>query len=172
MKWKERVALTLAAAAILLTCILVLDVRFAAQQQQHPLAEEAGHAPLRHGTSRQRNGRKFQQQFLDSNATSAALGGQAPADNDGEPNEQQHQQPGGNQGNNNEEDPAAQQARYVIYDSLVLELSFSFKCGRRGWQEVNNQAQKKISFLLLLSQTGGLIAIAGIAPLCSLTSGK
>ena len=102
MKWKERVALTLAAAAVLLTCILVLDVRF-----QQTLAEEDAQA-VRHGVSRNQNGRKFQKQFLDNNATS---GGQAQVDGDLEPDEQ----PGAKQATNNEEDQAAQQARYTAF---------------------------------------------------------
>lgn len=66
MKWKERVALSLGVSVVLLTSVLVLDIRYASSggRADHP---DAGFLlpALRHGRSKQKEGKEFQRQFLD-----------------------------------------------------------------------------------------------------------
>ena len=56
MKWKERVGIAIAVGLVLLTSVLVLDIRYAEHQHQEPM--------LRHGTNRLKSGKHFQRQFL------------------------------------------------------------------------------------------------------------
>ena len=56
MKWKERVGIAIAVGLVLLTSVLVLDIRYAEHQNQEPM--------LRHGTNRLKSGKHFQRQFL------------------------------------------------------------------------------------------------------------
>ena len=60
MKLKERVAIGLAIGLVLLTSVLVLDIRYA----QHRSQDESILVP-RHGQVKLKSGKKFQNQFLD-----------------------------------------------------------------------------------------------------------
>jgi hypothetical protein len=82
MKWKERVGITLAVSVVLVTSVLVLDIRLAQirqdrnelhQQQQQYGDQLLVDAPVAHGRVRQKEGRQFQRRFLNrtSNETVA-----------------------------------------------------------------------------------------------------
>ena len=73
MKWKERVGITLAVSVVLVTSVLVLDIRLAQirqdrnelhQQQQQFGDQLLVDAPVAHGRVRQKEGRQFQRRFL------------------------------------------------------------------------------------------------------------
>ena len=63
MKWKQRVAVALVVGVVLLTSLLVLDVRLAQLRGQRP-ADPAESPLIRHGDSRRGQGAHFQRQFL------------------------------------------------------------------------------------------------------------
>ncbi len=66
MKWKERVALALGVSVVLLTSVLVLDIRYASSGGRAEQPDAGFILPaLRHGTARQKEGKEFQRQFLD-----------------------------------------------------------------------------------------------------------
>jgi len=67
MKWKERVGIALAVSLILMTSVLVLDIRLAQIRSDHsdqPIDPMLVHLPVMHGLSRQKEGRQFQRRFL------------------------------------------------------------------------------------------------------------
>lgn len=69
MKWKERVALSLGVGVVLLTSVLVLDIRYASSGGRADRPDAGFLLPaLRHGKSRQKEGKEFQRQFLDKPA--------------------------------------------------------------------------------------------------------
>ena len=69
MKWKERVALSLGVSVVLLTSVLVLDIRYASSGGRADRLDSGFILPvLRHGSSRQKDGKEFQRQFLDKPA--------------------------------------------------------------------------------------------------------
>lgn len=111
MKWKERVGIAIAVGLVLLTSVLVLDIRYAEHlDHQEPM--------LRHGTNRLKSGKQFQRQFLNE--------------------EQQHQQEQQQQQPNvngtyaedqldpatvsNPDDPLAMQR--LVYKKLLLQLYY------------------------------------------------
>ncbi|XP_045035916.1 extracellular serine/threonine protein CG31145 [Daphnia magna] len=66
MKWKERVGLAMAVSVVLLTSVLVLDIRYASSGGRAEQTDAGFILPaLRHGTARQKEGKQFQRQFLD-----------------------------------------------------------------------------------------------------------
>lgn len=65
MKWKERVALSMGVSVVLLTSVLVLDIRYASSGGRADRGDGGFLLPLRHGSARHKEGREFQRQFLD-----------------------------------------------------------------------------------------------------------
>lgn len=68
MKWKERVAVAMAISVVLLTSVLVLDIGYA----QHGESPGFIIPALRHGQSRLKTGKQFQNQFLDNSKQTEA----------------------------------------------------------------------------------------------------
>lgn len=121
MKWKERVALALGVSVVLLTSVLVLDIRYASSGGRAEQPDAGFILPaLRHGTARQKEGKEFQRQFLDKHNPAAAV---VPSNNLEHPvlPTAQQQQPNANNNDDmelgvvasnatlNDDDPAAQQ---------------------------------------------------------------
>lgn len=74
MKWKERVALALGVSVVLLTSVLVLDIRYASSGGRAEQPDAGFILPaLRHGTARQKEGKEFQRQFLDKQQPAESL---------------------------------------------------------------------------------------------------
>ncbi len=120
MKWKERVALALGVSVVLLTSVLVLDIRYASSGGRAEQPDAGFILPaLRHGTARQKEGKEFQRQFLDKHNPAAVV----PSNNLEHPvlPTAQQQQPNANNNDDmelgvvasnatlNDDDPAAQQ---------------------------------------------------------------
>jgi len=107
------VALALGVSVVLLTSVLVLDIRYASSggRAEHP---DAGFIlpALRHGTARQKEGKEFQRQFLDKHPAVPSNNLEHPVLPTAQPNANNEDMELGVVASNatlNDDDPAAQQ---------------------------------------------------------------